>query len=688
MASLSYIGSLYRALIVCNSVYEADPASFGELRGPRMDGPHLWRAIAHPPSGLFEDVDLLQERNSSAILEQAEAFFARAVRGDTVLFYFSGHGWTTGTRFYLCARNSKAALMDSTGVPDNNLNYMIDACKASEKIIVLDSCYGGALTKGEVALERLAGQGRYLLAAAPPTQKAKDAEGERQPSPFTKALVEGISEGVPDRGDGYIDLDGLFTYLDGALREGPRPYRKWSGTGRVAIARRRPVPPKKPQPAPPPVIAEPPSDLESPAPETGYSPERVRVFRENLRPDVAAGLPEGVTASELLHRLHLMNNGVLTVAGALLFGQSPTAVMPSAMVQCTRIDGTTKSATIARTTHLKGTIPEQITAARDFIAAHAQIGEVPTAYSARVEPLFKYPMVAVREIVANALVHRDYGHHSGCVHVRVFNDRIEVASPGAWTNRHLTAGRGYELSTFASESVRRNFRLADVVNHMRLVEGEGAGIPRAVSDCLQLGAPEPMVRLQDGFVVVTIFPILVAEASVSVEPPYGKLSGIAWDARAQLLAAITSSLNRARQPERRRVHVLTGAAGAGKTLVALEIARRAKKMRRLVFWIKADRLDSGMREVAVQLGASAAEVTQAWSGWASATDLVWRLLNDSAVPWLLIFDNVAEPRLLAGHGTGWLRVPATSKGVVIITTRDRDSDFWRDWATVHEAKPL
>jgi uncharacterized caspase-like protein len=139
---------MYKALLVCNSVYDADPASFPELRGPQWDGPHLWQAITQPPSGLFDAVDLVPERAAATILERTEAFFAQASQGDTVLFYFSGHGWTTGSRFYLCARNSKAALLDSTGVPDDNLNRMIDACPAREKIVLLDCCYGGAAFKG------------------------------------------------------------------------------------------------------------------------------------------------------------------------------------------------------------------------------------------------------------------------------------------------------------------------------------------------------------------------------------------------------------------------------------------------------------------------------------------------------------------------------------------------------------
>ena len=100
-----------------------------------------------------------------------------------------------------------------------------------------------------------------------------------------------------------------------------------------------------------------------------------------------------------------------------------------------------------------------------------------------------------------------------------------------------------------------------------------------------------------------------------------------------------------------------------------------------------------MREVANQLGAPESQVEQAWKGTGSGTDLVSRLLN-AAGPWLLILDNADDPQALGSvdgqvrDGTGWLRPPTTDKGMVIVTSRDRNEAVWGAWSTVHPVLPL
>jgi pimeloyl-ACP methyl ester carboxylesterase len=175
--------------------------------------------------------------------------------------------------------------------------------------------------------------------------------------------------------------------------------------------------------------------------------------------------------------------------------------------------------------------------------------------------------------------------------------------------------------------------------------------------------------------------------SVSIDPPYGKREG-RLRGRDGLIASITS---RAEGP---RVHVLAGLGGSGKSRLALEIAHRAQAMGRQVWWVSATRINSGMREVANQLGAQESQVERAWRGAASATDLVWRLLNACPAPWLLIFDNADEPQHLGPSdgevalGTGWLRAPTSSTGMVVVTSRDRNADTWGSWSTVHPVPPL
>ncbi|MEV6303476.1 FxSxx-COOH system tetratricopeptide repeat protein [Actinoplanes sp. NPDC051861] len=530
---------MHRAFIVCNSVYESDPASFDRLLGPRSDGPRLWQALTDPVTGMFrhENVRAIPEGTAGAILEEAERFFSESEPDDVVLFYFSGHGWRSNRQLFLCARNTRVNGLQATGVPDDTLNRMVDACAARSKIIVLDCCYSGAY-KGRQAAERFAGQGRFVLAASPPNQLVKDAERDGQLSPFTKALVDGLTGGAQDRdGDGLVDLDDLHAFLVGALAGGPQPFRRWTGSGNVNIAR-RPVAAQESPPAPETVDVAAPLDpgddrafLDRMTAATSYSVERVRAFREDLRDDIPAELTADLPPLQFLHQAHLMSAGRLTLAGALLFGASPAAILPTAIVQCTRIDGADRSAPIRKRV-FRGTVPEQIVGARDFVAEAAIRGEAPTEYAAQVRPVFEYPMIAVREIIANALVHRDYQNHESCVHVRVFADRIEVVNPGTWTGSALMTGTRQPLAGLATESRRRNFRLAEVLSWMKLVEGEGAGIPRAIQECRQVGAPEPVVVQEDGLVVVTIYPLRAAHGDATAEQPPS------WDEKQRLCDAL------------------------------------------------------------------------------------------------------------------------------------------------------
>jgi tetratricopeptide (TPR) repeat protein len=178
---------------------------------------------------------------------------------------------------------------------------------------------------------------------------------------------------------------------------------------------------------------------------------------------------------------------------------------------------------------------------------------------------------------------------------------------------------------------------------------------------------------------------------VSVDPPLGRLDS-PLHGRDDLIDEIMHPADPG--GEEPSVHILCGMGGSGKSHVALEIARRARADGRTVWWVQAGRLNSGMREVVSQLGASESQVDQAWSGMISATDLVWRYLNQARQPWLLIFDSADEPATLGptdgvlADGTGWLRRPEAEDGMVLVTTRDGNRATWGTWSTLHQVRPL
>ncbi|MDR3084590.1 MAG: tetratricopeptide repeat protein, partial [Streptomyces sp.] len=135
------------------------------------------------------------------------------------------------------------------------------------------------------------------------------------------------------------------------------------------------------------------------------------------------------------------------------------------------------------------------------------------------------------------------------------------------------------------------------------------------------------------------------------------------------------------------VHVLQGMAGCGKTVLARHIFTQVVRGGDVIgLWVdasSASSLHSFMLGVAADRGATPDELEAAHSRIRPVADLAWDCLDRSPEPWLLVFDNADEPRLL--QEGGWLR--RSPRGTVVVTTRDTASDLWLGTET-HEVGVL
>ncbi|MFJ3926708.1 tetratricopeptide repeat protein [Streptomyces sp. NPDC090022] len=431
-----------------------------------------------------------------------------------------------------------------------------------------------------------------------------------------------------------------------------------------------PLPP--PAPAPPPTGAGAASEesplqfMDRPSGVTVHDHEALQAFRADLREEVLARYPAGLTGSEFLSRAAVSVDGVLTRTGALLFARHPGPESVRSMVKCVRYFGTDRSAARDSLT-LEGPVAEVIVAARAFVADRVRVAERPSADLARAEPLYAYPMIAVREIIANAVVHRDYARDDACVHVRLFEDRLEISSPGGWYGRAVGV-RPLDLGALEGQSAKRNFQLARLLAWTRLVEGEGSGIPTALADCAEAGTTRPSVVEADGFVTVTIRPLegsLVPPGPAAVALPLqiGVMPRRAdsYQVRAveeEVRTALADGLD----------VVLTGLGGIGKTQLAANAARELAARRRpdLLLWVAA-----GSREAIVRSYAQAAVAllphAPAGDPEAAAALLLAHLASER-LNWLVVLDDVVNPADLRE-----LWPPYTPCGNVLVTTRRRDS---------------
>jgi tetratricopeptide (TPR) repeat protein len=185
-----------------------------------------------------------------------------------------------------------------------------------------------------------------------------------------------------------------------------------------------------------------------------------------------------------------------------------------------------------------------------------------------------------------------------------------------------------------------------------------------------------------------------APGALSIAPPLGRLDRPVRG-RTDLLSSLLAQLNKGNASN--KVHVLCGLGGCGKSTIALKVAQYAIDHSMQVWWVSSSNsttLHSGMRQVAAELGATQEDLLGAWGGRVSATDLVWRLLDEHRTRWFLIIDNADEPSdLSAGDsevrdGTGWLRIPKGEFGSILVTSRDCNADHWAAWCTLHEIPKL
>lgn len=164
--------------------------------------------------------------------------------------------------------------------------------------------------------------------------------------------------------------------------------------------------------------------------------------------------------------------GALTNAGALLADKSPVR---HSRVFCTRWNGLTKSNGTLEALdddEFSGGLLNLLDSAKRFVKVNAKMRwRKAEDGSGRIE-YPEYPPAAVEEAIVNALIHRDYLELGSEVHVDMFDDRMEIYSPGGMVSGELIQS----LDSRAIASRRRNPVIADLFQRLSLMERRGSGL--------------------------------------------------------------------------------------------------------------------------------------------------------------------------------------------------------------------
>lgn len=160
----------------------------------------------------------------------------------------------------------------------------------------------------------------------------------------------------------------------------------------------------------------------------------------------------------------------ITVAAVVLYGVDPRRFVAGASVQLVRRSGAGPGPgpTTARE-ELSGPITRLLDNSMEFIAAHTRRYQV--VIGSRREEWWEYPAEVLREALLNAFAHRDYGRRGTTVDVSIWDDRIEIRSPGSLPGP-------ITIENIREEHYSRNRRIMRALKVMGLVEEYGEGIDR------------------------------------------------------------------------------------------------------------------------------------------------------------------------------------------------------------------
>jgi ATP-dependent DNA helicase RecG len=170
--------------------------------------------------------------------------------------------------------------------------------------------------------------------------------------------------------------------------------------------------------------------------------------------------------------------------GIILFGkeEARNRFFPDSNISCALFQGTSKSKFLDRQ-ELDGGLFGALEQVPRFIARNTRLAA--KIESIRRQDISEYPVVAVREVLVNALAHRDYAILGMKIQVAIFSDRLEIQSPGMFPF-------GMTLDSFkAGVSQVRNPVVARIFHRLEIMEQWGSGWQRISEACEAGGYPEP-----------------------------------------------------------------------------------------------------------------------------------------------------------------------------------------------------
>ena len=183
--------------------------------------------------------------------------------------------------------------------------------------------------------------------------------------------------------------------------------------------------------------------------------------------------------------------------GAVLLFSDKIYEYPQFTLRMARFVGTDKNR-FRDNQRSEGNFFQLLDAGVAFCFKHLSLSGVITNHSLEREEHLEVPYHALREALINALCHRHWERYNLTISLAIYDDRIEIASPGTFPPQ-ITPENIKE----PHESFPHNLKVAEALYRMTYLENWGSGAKRIMDACKAQGVDEPTWSSDGGFVTIT-----------------------------------------------------------------------------------------------------------------------------------------------------------------------------------------
>ena len=214
-----------------------------------------------------------------------------------------------------------------------------------------------------------------------------------------------------------------------------------------------------------------------------------------------------LSEAQAYEMLNITRGGALTLAAVMTFGLYPQGFFPQLAITAVVVPGTrigdvdAGRARFIDNKRIEGSLSAMAEEALAFCSRNMKVRTVVDAQTGERRDVPEYPLIAIREAILNALIHRDYSLHTEGTPIQIdfFTDRLEIHSPGALYGRMTVEQLGQGRPDL------RNSTLAVMAETLTQAENRYSGIPTMRREMAAMGLPEPVFENRRNEFVVTFY---------------------------------------------------------------------------------------------------------------------------------------------------------------------------------------